>query len=235
MGVLFVLSTVAYFAFYAGAPGAESLSATRIIVYVEVFAIPLVGFVLWELATRAKRRRLAWGLVSLIIVAAAILNVAGHHNSPYQIRPGDQVSQSDMDGMTWLLYEKDPTVYTLFILGSPDRFSQAILGATVTSDRTDVRDVAWLVFNDHFGYVASEQSGTSDNYSTVGEQYFWSDIYANINKYDKVAYQTVWQSLDRFNDADFKLIEQDPTVNRIYSDGASDSFYITGHRQDTGS
>lgn len=235
MGVLFVLSAVAYFAFYAGAPGAESLSATRIIVYVEVFAIPLVGFVLWEFATRAKRRRLAWGLVSLIIVAAAILNVAGHHNAPYQIRPGDQVSQSDMDGMTWLLYEKDPTVYTLFILGSPDRFSQAILGATVTSDRTDVRDVAWLVFNDHFGYVASEQSVTSDNYSTVGEQYFWSDIYANINKYDKVAYQTVWQSLDRFNDADFKLIEQDPTVNRIYSDGASDSFYITGHRQDTGS
>ncbi len=56
MGVLFVLSTVAYFAFYAGAPGAESLSATRIIVYVEVFAIPLVGFVLWELATRAKRQ-----------------------------------------------------------------------------------------------------------------------------------------------------------------------------------
>jgi cytochrome c oxidase subunit IV len=232
IGVLFVLSTLAYFAFYAGAPGAESLSATRIVVYVEVAAIPLVGFALWEFASR--RGRLAWGLVSLIIIAAAVLNVAGHHNAPYQLRPGDQVSDSDIQGMEWLLHEKDPTAYTFFIMGSPDRFAQAILGATVTSTRTDVKDISWLQFKDHFGYVATEGAIEPRTYTTVGEQYP-VDIYANINKYDKVAYQSVWNSLDRFNDADFKVFEQDQTVNRIYSDGASDAYYITGHSQGTGS
>ena len=233
VGVLFVLSTLAYFAFYAGAPGAESLSATRIVVYVEVAAIPLVGFALWEIASRANGRKLAWGFVSAIIIVAAILNVLGHHNAPYQLRPGDQVSHSDIEGMEWLLFEKDPTTYTFFIMSSPDRFSQAILGATVTSTRTDVRDISWLQFRDHFGYVASEGATDNRTFTTLGEQYP-ADIYANINMYDKVSYQTVWKSLDRFNDADFRLFEQDPTVNRIYSNGGSDAYYITGHKQDTG-
>ncbi len=233
VGVLFIIFTLAYFAFYAGAPGAESLSATRIVVYVELAAIPLVGFTLWQLAGRARLRGLAWSLVTIIIIVACVLNVAGHHNSPWQIRPGDQVSDSDIQGMEWLLHEKDPTAYTFFIMSSPDRFSQAILGATVTSTRTDVKDISWLQFRDHFGYVALPNVEGSRAHTTVGELYP-VDVYANINRYDKVAYQTVWKSLDRFNDADFEKFEQDPTVNRIYSDGASDAYYITGHLQDTG-
>lgn len=233
VALLFLLSTLAYFAFYAGAPGAESLSATRIVVYVEVAAIPLVGFALWEIASRASARWLAWGFVSAVIIAAAILNVLGHYTAPYQLRPNDQVTHSDIDCMEWLLHEKDPATFTFFIMSSPDRFSQAILGATVTSTRTDVKDVQWLQFADHFGYVPSKTSDSTESYNTVGEQ-FRMDIYGNIHMYDKAAYQTVWKSLDRVNDADFQRLEQDPTVNRIYSDGASDAYHITGHRQDTG-
>ncbi len=231
IGVLFVIFTLAYFAFYAGAPGAESLSATRIVVYVEVAAVPLVGFALWQLAGRARHKVFAWGAVSAVIIVACVLNVAGHHNAPYQLRPGDEVSDSDIQGMEWLLQEKDPTAYTFFIMSSPDRFSQAILGATVTSTRTDVMDTSWLQFRDHFGYLESHDVLDPHKHTTVGEQ-FAVDMYANINKYDKVAYQTVWKSLDRFNDADFAVFEQDPTVNRIYSDGASDAYYITGHMQE---
>jgi hypothetical protein len=226
VGALFLLTCFFYVAFLVGIPGAEAISAPRLLVYIEITCIPLMAFALWELPSRARFRHAAWCAVSGLIIMAAILNVAAHHASPYQIRPGEQVTQADMDGMTWYLEEKDPLVYAYYIMSPPDRFAQYILGTTTTDSRQDVKYVDLVQFEDHFGYLNPDGS---DNYTTLGEQYS-VDIYGSINKFDKMAYQTVWQNLDRFNDDDFRMLEQDPTVDRIYSNGATDCLFITSHK-----
>lgn len=226
VGVLFLLTCLFYVAFLVGIPGAEAISAPRLLVYVEITCIPLMGFALWEIPSRGRFRHAAWVAVSGLIIVAAVLNVAIHHASPYQIRPGEQITRADMDGMTWFLEEKDPLVYSYYILSPPDRFSQAILGTTTTNSRQDVKYVDLVQFEDHFGYLNPDGS---DNYTPLGEQYS-VDIYGSINKFDKMAYQTVWQNLNRFNDDDFRMLEQDPTVDRIYSNGATDCLFITSHK-----
>jgi hypothetical protein len=226
MGVLFLFTCLFYVAFFVGIPGAGAISAQRLLVYIDVACIPLVAFALWELSSRAKLRQMAWCAASGLIIMAAVLNVAAHYASPYIIRPGEHITQADIDGMTWYLEEKDPLVYAIYIASPTNRFAERILGMTTTDSREDVKHINFQ-FRDHFGYFNSDGS---DNYTTVGEQY-GADIYGSINKYDKMAYQTVWLDLDRFNDSDFERLEQDPTVDRIYSNGATDCVFITSHAQ----
>lgn len=226
VGILFLLTSLFYVAFLIGIPGAEAISAPRLLVYVEIACITLMAFALWDIPSRARFRHAAWVAVSGLIIVAAVLNVAAHHASPYQIRPGEQITQADMDGMTWFLEEKDPLIYSYYIMSPADRFSQAILGTTTTNSRQDVKYVDLVQFEDHFGYLNPDGS---DNYTTLGEQYS-VDIYGSINKFDKVAYQTVWHNLDRFNDNDFWMLDQDPAVDRIYSNGATECLFITSHK-----
>jgi len=153
----------------------------------------------------------AFGLLFLLL----ILSFLGHFQSPWLIRPNDQATRMDMAGMTWFLQEKVPAIETIYIASTPKRFTQAILGMTPAYRREDVKyDTQFL---DHFGY---------EGYSTVGER-LAANMYATIHQFDKVVYQTVWQSVGRFNDADFERLEQDPTTARIYSNGGMDCLYIS--------
>jgi hypothetical protein len=121
----------------------------------------------------------------------------------------------DMAGMAWFLQEKVPDTETIYIASTPKRFTQAILGMTPTYQREDVKYDTQFV--DHFGY---------EGYSTVGER-LAAEMYATIHQFDKVVYQTVWQTVGRFNDADFERLEDDPTTARIYSNGGMDCLYIS--------
>jgi len=158
-----------------------------------------------------------FGLLVLVLILAFL----GHFPSPWIIRPNEQTTSTSMTGMTWFLDEKVPETETVYIASTPKRFAEVILGATPTHVRTDV--TYDTQFPDHFGY---------GNYTTVGER-FGADMYATIHQYDKVVYQTVWQSVGRFNDADFERLEEDPTTARIYSNGGMDCLYISRH-QDSG-
>jgi hypothetical protein len=216
LGLLLLLACLFYAAYFLGIPGAEALAADRILVYIEVVSITLMAFALWELSRWMNFRLLAWSGIFGVVVLASMLNIAGHYSSPYIVRPGEQVTQMDMTGMTWYLEKKDPTVYAFYIATPPERFAQAILGTHAADRRKDIEyDTQFM---DHFG---------SDYYSTLGEQYV-ENQYASIHTYDKAVYQTVWWRLDRFNDVDFARLEQDPTVNRIYSNGGMDCLFITG-------
>ena len=150
-----------------------------------------------------------------LLILLLILSFLGHFQSPWLIRPNDQATQMDMAGMAWFLQEKVPDTETIYIASTPKRFTQAILGMTPTYQREDVKYDTQFV--DHFGY---------EGYSTVGER-LAAEMYATIHQFDKVVYQTVWQTVGRFNDADFERLEDDPTTARIYSNGGMDCLYIS--------
>lgn len=215
LGILILLACLLYGAYFVGIPGAKAVAFDRLLIYIEVACVPLVAFALWEIARRASFSGLVKVGTCGMMVLALVLNFFGRYNSPYMIRPNEQVTYGDMAGMTWYLSEKDPLVLAFNIQTPPERFSQAILGIETTSLRNDMPFSSQV--ESHFGY---------DNSTTLREQYN-GDRYINVNKYDKLVYQTVWAQLGRFIDADFKKVEEDPTVDRIYSNGGMDVLFVS--------
>ena len=226
VGVLLSLACLLYAAFFVGIPGVQSIAADRVLLYVEMASIPLVAFALWEVSRQTRFRRLAWVGIGGVLILASMLNIGGHYRSPYVIRPSDQVTQADMTAMTWYFEQKDPFAYSYYVASPPARFAQCILGNKATDLREDIAYES-TQFSDHFSLP---DSVGSDNRSTLGEQ-FSGDVYVNIHKYDKLAYQTVWRNLNRFNDDDFERLERDPTVDRIYSNGEVDVLFVTQQPQ----
>ena len=214
-GVWIPLALLFFAADFVGVPALKVLAADRMLVYIETACIPFVAFALWEIVRRTRFSHLAEVGMSGLVILVLVLNFYGHYSSPYLVRPNDQVTNSDMAGMTWYLDEKDPLVSDFHVLTPPARFSQALFGWNITHSRQDL-DYASEV-ETHFGY---------DNFTTIREQY-GRDIYVSINRPDRVVYQTVWQNLGRFNDADFERLEQDPTVDRIYSNGEMDVLFVS--------
>jgi hypothetical protein len=213
-GAWIPLALLFFVADFVGLPALRLLGADRMLVYIEIACIPFVAFALWETARRTRCNRLGKvGMYGLVILAL-VLNFCGHYSSPYVIRPSAQVTHRDMAGMTWYLEEKDPLVPALYVMTAPERFSQGIMGIQANNLRLDV-SLDWQL-ETHFGY---------DNFTTIGEQYD-GDRYVNVNRPDRVVYQTVWRDLGRFNDADFERLEQDPTGDRIYSNGEMDVLFV---------
>ena len=216
LSVLALLALLFYLADFVGVPGARTFAADRMLVYVEIGCIPLVGFALWEIARRTRFSRLAKVGTCGLVILALVLNFYGHYDSPYVVRPNGQVTHRDMAGMTWYLDEKDPQVRAFYVLAHPERSSQGILGIELTKARYDIKRYFSEV-ETHFGY---------DNFTTMGEQYDGAR-YVTFNRLDRVVYQTVWRDLGRFNDADFQRLEQDPTADRIYSNGEVDVLFVS--------
>jgi len=97
------------------------------------------------------------------------------------------------------------------------RFADGILGIIEARKRANIKRYA-LQFSDHFAYA---------EYDTLGEQYPEGG-YAAITKKDRIIYTTVWQEVGRFNDSDFTELEQDSTVDRLYSNDELDVYLIYG-------
>ena len=218
IGILLILGALSYVVFLLGMPGAEAFAPDRILIYVEIASIPVAAFVLWEWGKRQSSTALVWGVLFVVLIALSVLNFLGQYQSPYIMRPNEQITKTDIAGMSWYLDSKDPVLPSIFIVSPPKRFSEGILGTTATRSRPDIPYDAH--FEDHFGYT---------QYKTLGEQ-FKGEVYATVHEYDKVVYQTVWATLDRFNDEDFARLEQDLTVERIYSNGVMDCLHISQGR-----
>ena len=214
LSILTFLALLFYVADYVGVPGAAIVGAERVLVYVEVGCVPLVGFALWEIARRMQFGGLARVVACGLVVMVMVINLSARYDSPYVIRPNTQVTHRDWAGMTWYLQTKDPDVLSYYVVNPPDRFSQGILGVEATDPRMDLPRLAQV--EDHFGY---------GSHSTLAEQYDGAR-YLSINWGDREIYQTVWRDLERWVDADFERLEADPTADRIYSNGKVDILFI---------
>jgi hypothetical protein len=120
----------------------------------------------------------------------------------------------DISGMTWLLNEKNEYFGCINIMSPPSRFADSILGIYATRNRPDMQ--VNQPFKDHFGYQEN---------NSLGEQY-QDNKYAAITKMDRVIYSTVWEMVGRYNNDNFQQIEDDNTVNKLYSSRELDVYFV---------
>jgi hypothetical protein len=215
-GMWVPIAFVFFAADFAGVAALKVIVADRMLGYIEMACITFAAFALWEIGMRLKTADAIVAATCVLLIPALLANFYGHYYSPYVIRPGQHVTHGYAAGMTWYLDTKDPEVPALCVATYPKWYARATLGVQATYERTDMPELPEV--ENHFGY---------DNFTTVGEQYD-SSRYVSIDRVDRMAYQTVWKHLDRWNDADFQRLERDPTVDRIYSNGGVDILFVGG-------
>ena len=155
-----------------------------------------------------------FGIISLILLAS-LLSIVSLYASPLVSLANIQITSSDISGTQWFIDKKDVTISSKHIMSPPQNFASGIAGFTVITGRADMKRE--IQFADHFGYPEQMSLGAQDP---------MEDYYAVITAFDKIIYSTVWKQVGRFTDADFEALKLDQTVNKLYSNGEMEIYYI---------
>jgi len=153
-----------------------------------------------------------------LLSASSINTIFSLYDSPYVFQPNRQVTDSHISGLNYFFNLKDPSVISVTLSSSsPWRFAQMIFGKKAADNRTDFNKYqAWTVVADHFGYL---------NNTYLGRTY-QDDKYLIIEKVFMLSYTDLWTAINRYNKDDFIMLNYDPTVNKIFSNGNVDIRFI---------
>lgn len=161
-------------------------------------------------------RRQVMAATTVVLTVLVVVSVFGVFHSPINKEFNQQVTETELDGAEWIIEsrERDVPVEQLGI--TVWRFEDAFTGAT---NRTLRRDDAKARPPDHFGY---------QNGSSLGETYD-EDQYLIVTQLGRDYYPEVfpkYQRFWRFTATDFKRLNQDRTVSKVYTNGGFDTYTI---------
>lgn len=190
-------------------PGLKNIGSSRLLAYLILFAPLSASFVLDYILKR--KYKIFPNLCIMLILLSSFISVFSLYDSPYIIRPNNMVTKMDVYGTKWVIDSTNESVNSAYIMTPLFRFGDAIIG----------NHNSRLIFSkydpgipDHFNYSNNVNLGTS----------FSENIYFEITQFDRLAYTTVWQTVGRFNDADFMKLETDTSVYKLYNNGESQIF-----------
>jgi hypothetical protein len=216
---VFIFTVIFLSFFYAGylfniIPGLESIAGQRILLYIKYLTPLFAGIVYMHLLL--KKNRFILILCIGLIMTPIILSMYTAMPSPYISRPNLQTTTMDVSGMEWSFLHKDTKDPYAFIMSRPFRFAHAVLGRYEVDKRSDIRKWGEKQMSDHFNYTHNDYLGNSD----------FANCYLVILKFDRILYSTVWKEVGRFNDGDFARLNNDYSVQYLYSNGECDIYYI---------
>lgn len=198
---------------------------TRITGMVIIICSLFVGFLLYE-GLGHKFSRNCWrnacisGITALLIIVT-INGMLVTYASPYTLHPNDQVTFADFKGMDWFFHSKNVTIPFLSVTINPLRYADMILAKEERSGHGDIRNIISLP-PFHFDYHNNNSLGFS----------YEEDRYMVLKKEDRVLYTEVWPDMAkyRFLPRDFEQLENDDSVDKLYSNGGLDAYFIHARR-----
>ena len=197
-------------------PGLENFDSGRLPAYLVIFTPISAGFVFSHLLDRKitiERFNITPIICLIIIMSASLISIFSLYPSPYIVRPNPEVTEMDISGATWVLNYKNSSISHTNILSPLDRFADGVLGTSSPRGRINIHDSE---IPDHFNYT---------NHTYLGNSYR-EDRYSMITKLDTVVYETVWDAVGRFDKEDFEKLNFDSTVDKLYSNGETKTYYI---------
>ena len=199
-------------------PGLQAIAAVRMKAYMMLFTPISAGVVLAYFFRKeliVKKVNLFPMLCMLILFTASMLSIYSLYPSPNVIRPNPLITQMDMEGTDWFLNYYNKEILTTSIMSPIYRFTDGIIG---TSNEKNLLGSHYQHTNvpDHFNYTEM---------SKLGESYL-EDRYMMITKFDTIIYNTVWSVVGRFGPQDFDRLLGDTSVEKLYSNGETEIFFI---------
>ncbi|NAS88596.1 hypothetical protein C4E24_02490 [ANME-1 cluster archaeon AG-394-G21] len=217
----FYAPLIAFAFFVAVGYGSNTCGLTRIL-YISIILCSLfVGFLLYEWLGH-KFSRNYWRTACLFGVIFLLIMVSSHgvlklYPSPYTLYPNDQVTQAEVKGMDWFFHSKDVITPWLSMTIGPYRYANMLLTQEERAGRKDSpRSTLWPPY--HFGYPEND---------SLGDQYE-KDHYMTLNKKDRLIYTEIFPDMAklRFLPRDFEQLENDASINKLYSSGGFDAYFI---------
>jgi len=206
---------------------AFGFSPLRLLPEIVLICTIFVGFVLYELVGKARAsprnrfRPIAPVLVAIILIAAFGSGVAKVYESPWILADNDQATHTEIAGMNWFFDNKNRDVAVCSHCFALGRFADFLLNEPEQSEREDIPvRIAINYPPPHFGYHKRAWLG----------EYYTDDVYLVLGERDRLRYVEVYPKLAkyRFYPSDFERLEGDPTVDKLYSSGGLDVYYING-------
>jgi len=217
--LIFLISGILYLVYLTGFSGLASIGGERFQRFLLLFTPVLVGYSLYELYKKFSHVRLTTVLILCLLVFTPVVSLYTLYDSPNVIRPGAGVTQMDISGFQWGIDHKSEDLGVVQIMSPVYRFSDYILGKTESDGRNDYSKYVPSVPN-HFNY---------DNSCRIGDVYV-DDKYAFLTQFDRIIYDTVWSPVGRFRAVDFYMLNADPSVDKIYSNGETEAHLIHSTR-----
>lgn len=223
----FSLATLVLYFLYVG------FGPLRMMVYIVILCTMFAGFMLYEIMRVQNFRRanyIHWLrplLVVIIVVALFTNGILKLYPSRHILEANWQITRTEITGMGWFLNQKNTNVDMTSLSIPIGRFAHFLLTSEGRARRQDLKRLSSGLYVPenlkvpfHFGY---------DRLSTLG--YWYSeDIYLVLNEKDRRLYQEVFPEIAelRFLPEDFVMLEHDLSVDKLYSNGGFDSYYIHG-------
>jgi hypothetical protein len=206
-------------------------SPLRLTTFITLICVILAGFGLNALldqpASRAKNIIFSVGsacLVFLVIFVALISSGLRLYPSRYLIEPNTQVTRADFLGMDWFLHSRNPAYQISSIDVVPYRYADYLLDSQDGLDRENLIPIIYKESEGqlipwHFGYDVNNQYG----------EWLQQPAYLVINQTDRMLYQEIYPEMQsiRLTPEDFDKLNQDTSLERLFSNGGMDIYSIT--------
>ena len=183
----------------------------RMMIYMIILCAVSVGFLLdriiektrYSTGKRTFTPALANVFVISILVFSSISGISTLYPSPYVLKPNDQFSCSELKGQGWFL---------------DSRAIRTPVGALSFGEPLRRQGIWSEVPPYHFNY---------NNHTMLGESYAKSS-YLTLNKLDRLLYTEVLPKIAelRWYPKDFEKLEYDTSVEKIYTSGGCDIWFI---------
>uniref|UniRef100_A0A7C3F2B5 Glycosyltransferase RgtA/B/C/D-like domain-containing protein n=1 Tax=Candidatus Methanomethylicus mesodigestus TaxID=1867258 RepID=A0A7C3F2B5_9CREN len=181
---------------------------TREMRYVIFAATIITGLGLYPMC-RNKFKQIGIIVIVVVLIASTTFGIFNTFPSPITRTSNSQVTSTEMTGMTWFLAHQDSSLLIDDLGSNQLRFAHAIRGV-----HNIPPNIVYISLPpDHFGYdknITYGGSYTTDRYfiNSIVFRVFYPSLYPE--------YPHLW----RFTPSDFyQLDHEDPSVNRIYSNG----------------
>jgi hypothetical protein len=203
----------------------------RLTMFIMLICMVLTGFglntFLEQPYTKASNNFYSWistCLVSIIIILALVSSGLQAYPSRYIKAPNDQITMTDLQGMDWFLHFRNTSYQISAVNLVPYRFSDYLLSPQEDLDRENLTPILIKPKEDqkvpwHFGYDEINQFGG----------WFTHKAYLVIDQADRVLYQEIYPEMQsiRLTPADFDRLNQDTSLQRLFSNGGLDVYSVT--------
>jgi hypothetical protein len=194
----------------------------RLLAYIIFLSLPVVGITLgsfldspnWLCKSRLVRF-ICTGLLLIILSTSAVLKL---YPSPYVLSVSLQNTRSEITGMDWFLHNKDENIFSNGWYYYPWVYSSYLLTSEERKGRNDLSPYVNVSLPDRLGYDKNPELGQS----------YEKDVYLVMTELVRKLYVDTFPKMAslRLTDADLNRLENDPSVNKLYSTNKGFDIYF---------
>jgi hypothetical protein len=198
------------------------VSPFRILASVLTLSAVFVGFVLfefndWLVSFKKHGKTVGVVVACVLLIGVSVNGILYVYPSPFTLAATMQTTRAEVDGNYWFILNKIPDLDSLGLYFVPGRFSYLLAGVN-ESTRPDIgpwsiQNVPW-----HLGY---------NNHTLMGET-VKNDTYVVFSEQSMRWYVDLYPQLasQRIQPQDFDKMGNDTTLNKVYTNGGFDVWYL---------